>query len=205
VEQNAMLLQAQQAYAQEIDFRKNPPHVGFGTVLPVYTCASDFRTRVAMTVYGLQVGFTDYLGNEGISYRRFNGVLFVDSAIRIAEVTDGTSNTLLVGERPPSADGIFGWWYAGMGQNQDGSAEMVLGVQERNNQVYAPACSPGPYSYGPGKFNNMCDTFHFWSMHRGGANFLFVDGSVHFLPYSAANIMPALATRAGGEPTSLSE
>jgi prepilin-type processing-associated H-X9-DG protein len=42
-------------------------------------------------------------------------------------------------------------------------------------------------------------------MHRGGANFLFVDGSVHFLPYSAANIMPALATRAGGEPASLSD
>ncbi len=32
-----------------------------------------------------------------------------------------------------------------------------------------------------------------------GANFLFCDGSVHFIPYSAAGIMPALATRAGGE------
>jgi prepilin-type processing-associated H-X9-DG protein len=32
-----------------------------------------------------------------------------------------------------------------------------------------------------------------------GANFAFADGSVHFLRYSADSILPALATRAGGE------
>ncbi len=31
------------------------------------------------------------------------------------------------------------------------------------------------------------------------ANFLFADGSVRFLSYSANPIMPALASRAGGE------
>jgi prepilin-type processing-associated H-X9-DG protein len=36
-------------------------------------------------------------------------------------------------------------------------------------------------------------------MHTGGANFLFADGSVKFLPYSAAPLLPALATRNGGE------
>jgi len=41
--------------------------------------------------------------------------------------------------------------------------------------------------------------FHFWSMHSGGANFLFADGSVHFLRYSADAILPALATRHGNE------
>jgi prepilin-type processing-associated H-X9-DG protein len=40
---------------------------------------------------------------------------------------------------------------------------------------------------------------HFWSLHSGGANFAFADGSVRFLRYEAAAIMPALATRAGGE------
>jgi prepilin-type processing-associated H-X9-DG protein len=47
--------------------------------------------------------------------------------------------------------------------------------------------------------NDDCAVFHFWSPHPGGAHFIFADGSVHFLTYPAAPIMPALATRAGGE------
>jgi prepilin-type processing-associated H-X9-DG protein len=46
---------------------------------------------------------------------------------------------------------------------------------------------------------NACDVNHFWSMHIGGANFGFADGSVRFLSYEANTILPALATRAGGE------
>ena len=48
-----------------------------------------------------------------------------------------------------------------------------------------------------------CSRFHFWSLHSGGANIAFADGSVRFLSYSADPIMPALATRAGGEVVSL--
>ncbi len=149
--------------------------------------------------YGLNVAFTDYLGVEGINQNRKDGVLFLDSTVRFADITDGTSNTLAVGERPPSTDGWYGWWYAGWGQNQDGSADMVLGVREKNYSARAASCPIGPYEYGPGRPDNMCDTFHFWSHHPGGANFLFADGSVHFLPYSARAVMRALATRAGGE------
>ena len=49
----------------------------------------------------------------------------------------------------------------------------------------------------------MCDVFHFWSLHSGGANFLLADASVRFLGYSADGIMPLLATRNGGEMVSL--
>jgi prepilin-type processing-associated H-X9-DG protein len=44
---------------------------------------------------------------------------------------------------------------------------------------------------------------HFWSLHPGGAHFLFADGSVRFLAYSADSSLPALATRAGGESAAL--
>jgi prepilin-type processing-associated H-X9-DG protein len=50
-----------------------------------------------------------------------------------------------------------------------------------------------------GEITNQCDMFHFWSLHNGGANFAFADGSVLFLSYSAAPLMTALASRAGGE------
>jgi prepilin-type N-terminal cleavage/methylation domain-containing protein len=66
--------------------------------------------------------------------------------------------------------------------------------------------APGPpatNSYnGPGPFYtpaNFCDFYHFWSNHPGGAWFVFADASVRFIPYSAAPMLPALATRAGGE------
>jgi prepilin-type processing-associated H-X9-DG protein len=47
--------------------------------------------------------------------------------------------------------------------------------------------------------NNNCDTHHLWSTHPGGGNWLFADGSVRFLPYRCNAILPALATRNGGE------
>ncbi len=52
----------------------------------------------------------------------------------------------------------------------------------------------------PNADNPFFDPDTFWSMHPGGANFLFGDGSVHFLtsgidPYT----YQSLATIAGGE------
>ncbi len=60
----------------------------------------------------------------------------------------------------------------------------------------------GPYRFGPGRPDNPCDRYPFWSLHPGGAHFLFADGSVHFLPYSAQPTMVALATRNGDEAVS---
>ena len=79
---------------------------------------------------------------------------------------------------------------------------MVLGVREPNLLpiVSGSPCGPGNYPFvAASGFRDPCGMFHFWSPHSGGANFGFADGSVRFLAYSANEIMPALATRAGGE------
>jgi len=73
------------------------------------------------------------------SYRK-DGVLFLDSSVRLSDIRDGTSNTLMVGERPPSPDFILGWWYAGWGMDQTGSGDAVLGVRAKNNGEFAPDC-----------------------------------------------------------------
>ncbi|MBI2806880.1 MAG: DUF1559 domain-containing protein [Planctomycetes bacterium] len=67
------------------------------------------------------------------------------------------------------------------------------------------ACPAGPYDYQSGDLVNHCDVFHFWSLHPAGSNFLFVDNSVRFFTYQNNNVLPALATRNGGEPTSTPE
>jgi prepilin-type N-terminal cleavage/methylation domain-containing protein/prepilin-type processing-associated H-X9-DG protein len=175
------------------------------TPMPTYSCPSDDRDLTASYAYEevgsnqmLDVAFTGFLGVNGTNYLTRDGVFFANVSVAFKDVTDGLSNTLFVGERPPSTDLIWGWWFDGQGQRGTGSSDVTLGVLERN--VIEPSCSPGPYMYQQGDLNNNCDQFHFWSLHTGGANFLFGDGSIHFIPYSAASILPFMATRAGGEP-----
>jgi len=202
VEQAALWQQTRAAFAQQSQFWIVPPHVGLGTELPVYTCPSNPLVAAGIQPENVTVAFTTYLAVAGTNQVARDGVLFFDSKVRLGDVHDGTSNTLLVGERFPNAGSRYGWWYAGTGQNLNGSADMLLGVRESrsSSNFRTPTCPPDqPYHFGPGSMDNPCDIFHFWSLHTGGANFLFADGAVRFLRYDADPLMPALATRAGGE------
>jgi prepilin-type N-terminal cleavage/methylation domain-containing protein/prepilin-type processing-associated H-X9-DG protein len=202
VEQGNLSAVTQTAYGQSLSPFQNPPHVGLATVVRLFACPAD--QRAAQVQFAprdkFNVAFTCYLGVEGKDLSTNDGLLFRDSHVRITDIEDGSSRTLLVGERPPSTDFQYGWWYAGAGQNYTGSADMVLGVQEQNVlPVTSGSCAPGTYSFAPGSLSNQCDMFHFWSLHSGGANFLFADGAVRFLRYEAAALLPALASRSGGE------
>ena len=206
VEQQPLWQDTLQAFASDPVFDHNPPHIGFSTVIPVFNCPSDSRVLTPQRdSNGELAAFTSYQGVEGLDLRNDTGCLFLNSRINILAIKDGTSNTIIVGERPPSADFSFGWWYAGVGQQGEGSADSVLGVNEINlqNRADTLGCPSSPSAFGPGQFDQQCDMFHFWSPHPGGAQFLFADGSVLFINYNAQSIMPALASRAGGEVVSL--
>lgn len=200
VEQGPLWQVTVQAYSQSPGNPFLPPHFGMATPITLFACPSDSRQATAHSTHlGLRVALSGYLGVLGTDYKAANGSLYRGSRVRLTDITDGTSNTLLIGERPPSPDYWLGWWYAS--GSLDGSGDTTLGVREVNgkNDVYTNQCSVGPYHFAPGNPNEMCDAFHFWSLHAGGANFAFADGSVRFLRYEADSILPALATRAGGE------
>jgi prepilin-type processing-associated H-X9-DG protein len=169
--------------------------------MAVFSCPADSRTRAPQNTHqNFRPALTSYVGVLGTDWTQTDGILFLNSQVRLTNVIDGTSNTLMAGERPPSADFWYGWWYAGFGQAGTGSIDMLLGGAERNRRgLFVQHCPPGPYRFGPGNVREQCDLFHFWSLHQGGAHFLLVDGSVHFLRYEAADLLPALATRDGGE------
>jgi prepilin-type processing-associated H-X9-DG protein len=202
IEQQSLWQETLSAYSAEPFFEVDPPHVGLATVIPLFGCPADSRTSNPVTVGAVRVAFTSYLGVEGTNQSTHDGILYLDSQVRLADILDGTGNTLFVGERPPSKNGHYGWWYAGWGQDMDGSADTVLGVCEVKIDAPPPLddhCPRGVYTFGPGSPSNQCDAYHYWSLHSGGANFLYADATVHFLPYEISSIMPALATRAGGE------
>ncbi|HEY7328178.1 MAG TPA: DUF1559 domain-containing protein [Gemmataceae bacterium] len=198
----------------------NPPHVGLSQPLAVLRCPSDSRQYTTVYSEGIVVALTGYLGISGTNLRTMDGTLYWNSSVRFADMTDGLSNTLVAGERPPGATLDFGWWYCAAGQwdfgggragsypvRNTGSCGVTMGMAEINLRSNAipdlDSCPTGPYRYGPGNLKNPCDQFHFWSLHSGGSNFLAGDGSVTFLTYGAADVMAAMGTRNGGEVANL--
>jgi prepilin-type processing-associated H-X9-DG protein len=92
------------------------------------------------------------------------------------------------------------------------SGQALCTLKGRHGQVWCVAFSPDgmrPNSawvgLRPGRTDVNCDQAHFWSLHAGGANFLFADGSTHFFSYAADTVLPALATRNGGEAVSATD
>jgi prepilin-type N-terminal cleavage/methylation domain-containing protein len=184
--------------------------------MKVYTCPADGRGTQVFP--GASSGIQDqaltcYLGNSGTTATSLDGVLFISSKIRLTDITDGTSNTIMVGERPPSSDLDFGWQFAAYGYDGRGNGDCVMTSNDLaianyflNNGnamgVTVPCDIPvaaQKIGLQPGQPKYFCDGSHYWSFHTGGAMFLLGDGSVRMISYTNNNLIAALSTRAGGE------
>lgn len=130
------------------------------------------------------VSRTNYVGVFGVSEIEDNpsageGVFFHNSRIRFANVTDGLSNTLLVGERSGRLGGSL--WQGTI----PGSAEAL-------------ARPVGTADHAPNDPHHHFDDFS--SYHVRGAHFLLGDGSVRMIGSDIdLAIYQGLGTRDGGE------
>ena len=128
-----------------------------------------------------------------------DGVLYRGSATRFSEILDGPANTLLLAERHGAKSRRTGVWGEPRGGGHAAPVAHYLSAAQSWDFTTSGRCPDRPGRFEPGRPADVCDLIHYWSSHPGGANFAFCDGSVRFLRYEADSVLPALATRAGGE------
>jgi len=140
-----------------------------------------------------------------------DGIFFINSRVRLTDVSDGTSNTFLFGERfhrDPDFDRLQPVLLPGIASiTHMGRWGFVAGGGAMAN-VTLHSAAPINYRMPPGgnllALDNRAAAFG--SGHLHGANFAFADGSVHFvrdrIPLS---ILQALSTRCHGEVASGSD
>jgi prepilin-type processing-associated H-X9-DG protein len=112
----------------------------------------------------------------------YNGVIYNDSATKIAEITDGTSNTIMFGEHCHANLFIYDATYGA----SDNSWNSGRWYDTLFATMYPPNVKVPP---GTG-FTSILGANNYYyptvatSLHPGGANFSFCDGSVKFLKNS---------------------
>jgi prepilin-type N-terminal cleavage/methylation domain-containing protein/prepilin-type processing-associated H-X9-DG protein len=187
-----------------------------GVPMKLFVCPSDQRGELILNYGGIKVALTDYVAVNGTNQFRYDGVMHVNAKTRLGHVIagDGSANTLLVGERPPSntftgpngtAWPEYGWWFAGSGDFPYHSAtDTALGVHERPGPGAGPPRFVPEY-YRPGGINDPQDEhrWHFWSLHSSGSNFLFVDGHVSHISFNVSRQVTTAAEEANSLMTRL--
>ena len=171
-----------------------------GSVLPFYKCPSDtgpnkqrfggnqpFAYDAALSNYAANAGsFHNSLGTAVTAgsqgQMRRNGVIMRDQGAKIRDIYDGTSNTILIGEQAwEIKDNLARTLRAGREQTLAfGSINQATGwAQGRTsfvlmNGTYAINTSPVRGRWGPSQTSAS-------SLHVGGAQFAFADGSARFI------------------------
>jgi len=188
---------------QILPYIEQQANASYATVFSMFACPTDARAK---TTYSGSYGLTSYASTARNNYNDGTGVIVYSGArVSIPGIIDGTSNTLMLGERPPSPDLFWGWWSTvGIADSMSAASNNLTPPTYSSGTVNgATVTCPNPAVFGPQDVNNNCAFNSFWSLHNNGAHFLFADGHAQFLPYSAAARLPDLASRAGGEATQI--
>jgi prepilin-type N-terminal cleavage/methylation domain-containing protein/prepilin-type processing-associated H-X9-DG protein len=161
------------------------PNTPGATVVVAFICPADYVPLTTIEYGGeYYFGVNSYFANAGtaawpVASASFNGVMYYNSAVNINQITDGTSNTLLAGERysldPGMTDAQLadtrGWAWCNYNSGQDHLGDTSWPINSQSSVIGATS-----------RLTN------FGSGHGGGANFVFCDGSVHFLDQSISII-----------------
>jgi prepilin-type N-terminal cleavage/methylation domain-containing protein/prepilin-type processing-associated H-X9-DG protein len=198
------------------------------TQLATFICPSEpspmsYRSQFfpsSQTSYSAMIGFKDtvrwWLGCP--NQIPPDGVFGLNYGSRISAITDGTSNTLLVGEATRFKNEVDTWynewssalWFASSIPNVSRFCAFATAAPRPNANLQIPDPNPtfaftgdvDSWVYDPNPQVNALNAgqFGFRSPHPSGVNFLLSDGSVRFLKDSINLVVYRnLSTKAGGE------
>ncbi len=170
------------------------------TFLPVFRCASDIGpnrwtipsagtsnplSEIAAASYSGVFGKNEIDDCNGLAPGipcASDGVFYLNSRTRLADVTDGLSNTLMVGERITRIESGWNYTWAGVISGGENPIVRILGDTD---------VTPN---------RDLIRIDEFASYHTGGAHFMLGDGAVRFLSNSIdLGVYRNLASRAAGD------
>ena len=178
----------------ELDNVRGPNSPG-AQIIPSLLCPSDYSQDIVIYNDDFYFAPNSYFGVAG---RRVwfisgdvtaDGIMYPNSSTTFGQISDGSSNTLLIGERYsfdpewPDFTNRRGYAWSSALSIQD----CLSGVMEPINYMLPAGVGPNPsFSFTDRKLNS------FSSGHTGGANFAAADGSVHFLTNTGSSDLEVL-------------
>lgn len=182
-----------------------------------YLCPTDtgadvpFEPRLGISYrrgnYGANYG-TGSWGTDDWKHAEYRGVMGQNTSVRLADVSDGTSHTVSVGElriQNSARDNRGAWSFPAPGSSSVGldCDSQCRAINGPSFSDWIPFCDPLPGGLDCSFQNDADSNAGPRSRHAQGAHLLFCDGSVHFVSESTAqSVLNALFTSQNQETVS---